>query len=90
MWGNPYEMAELTYKKVEGKTIVFGHFHTSWPRKHFHGESEWGDDANFDVYYGNGYIALDACVVHSGYLNCIVFEEDDNGVVKLLDKPKNI
>lgn len=90
MWGNPYEMAELTHTKLEGKTVVFGHFHTSWPREHFHGEPEWGDGANFDVYYGNGYIALDACVAYSGYLNCIVFEEDDNGVVKLLDKPKNI
>ena len=89
-WGNPYELAQTKSWCPEGKTVVFGHFHTSWARKHLHNEDEWGEDANFDVYYGDNYIALDSCVAYTDRLNCIVFEEDDQGVVKLLDKNPNL
>lgn len=75
MWGNPFEMAEkgLNYT---GKTIVFGHWHcsTGWAKSE--GRSEFGDDAKFDPYYGDGFIAIDACTAHSGQVNVLVLEDE--------------
>lgn len=73
-WGNPFEFAEEGL--LPDKTIVFGHFHVSYARKKYHGEPEFGEDANFDIYYGDGYIALDSCVAYSDKLNCLVVEDD--------------
>lgn len=73
-WGNPFELAEKGL--LPDKTLVFGHFHTSWPRHKYEGEPEFGDGADFSVYYGDGYIALDSCVAYSGKLNCLVLEDE--------------
>lgn len=73
-WGNPYELAEKRF--LPNKTLIFGHFHTSWPRHKYKGESEFGSDADFSPYYGDGYIAIDACCAASGKLNCIVIKDD--------------
>ena len=59
-----------------GKTIVFGHWHTSYLWSIKDGRSEFGPDAKFDTFCGDGFIALDACVAHSGKLNCLVIEDD--------------
>lgn len=73
-WGNPFELAQQGF--LPDKTLVFGHFHTSWPRNKYHGEPEFSECANFNIYYGNGYIALDACCAVSGKLNCLIIEDD--------------
>lgn len=74
MWCNPYQMAERGY--LPEKTLIFGHFHTSYPRYKYHGEHEWGPLANFDPYYGDGYIAIDACTAYSGQVNVLVLEDE--------------
>ena len=74
MWGNPYELADKGL--LPDKTLVFGHFHTSWPRHKYEGKPEFGDGADFNVYYGDGYIALDSCVAYSGKINCLVIEDE--------------
>lgn len=73
-WGNPYELAEQGL--LPEKTLVFGHFHTSWPRHKYEGKPEFGEGADFSIYYGDGYIALDACCAYSGKLNCLIIEDD--------------
>ena len=73
-WGNPFEMAAKGF--LSDKTVVFGHWHTSWPRHKYEGKSEWGKDADFSPYFGNGYIGIDACCAYSGKINVLVIEDE--------------
>jgi len=73
-WGNPYELAE--FGLLPDKTLVFGHFHTSWPRHHYDSKPEWGEGADFGIYYGNGYIAIDGCVAYTDNVNVLVLEDE--------------
>lgn len=73
-WGNPYEQAE--YGLLPEKTLVFGHWHTSWPRHNYENKPEWGNGADFDIYYGNGYIAIDGCVAYTDKVNVLVLEDE--------------
>lgn len=73
-WGNPYELAKKGF--LPDKTIVFGHFHTSWPRHTYEGKPELGEDADFSIYYGDGYIGIDACCAYSGKINVLVLEDE--------------
>lgn len=75
MWGSPFGRAQEGLNKTE-KTIVFGHWHCSTGWAYSEGRSEFGDDAIFDPYYGDGFIAIDACTAHSGKCNVIVIEDD--------------
>jgi len=60
------------------KTIVCGHWHTSYGHSILDGKcSEFGKDADFSPYYARGIIAVDACTAHTGKVNCVVLEEDD-------------
>ncbi len=74
-WTNGIEAAH--YGMTEpGKTIVCGHWHTSFGRANYEGTcSEFGEDADFSPYYSDGIIALDACTAHSKIINCIVLED---------------
>ena len=74
-WGNPFKLAASGLNQT-GKTLVFGHFHTSWPRAAYEGKPEFGDGADFSVYYGKDYIALDACTAVSNSCNIICLEDD--------------
>ena len=76
MWGNPFDMAENGLNQT-GKTIVFGHWHcsTGWARKE--GRTEFKDDAIFEPYFGDGYIAIDGCTAHTGKCNVLVIEEEE-------------
>ena len=74
MWGNPFQVASHKYLK-HGKTLCFGHFHTSWPRAKAGLCSEFGEDANFDPYFGDGFIALDGCIAYTGKSNVVVLED---------------
>ena len=74
MWGNPFDMAERGL--MPNKTVVFGHWHSSTGWAKVEGRSEFGKDAKFDPYYGNGFIAIDACTAHSGKCNVVVIEDE--------------
>lgn len=60
----------------KGKTIVCGHWHCSFGHAHYEKNgTEFSDQADYSPYYGEGIIALDACTVVSGKVNCIVIED---------------
>lgn len=73
-WGNPFKFAEMGL--LPDKTLVFGHWHTSWARKYYDRKPEWGSEADFSPYYGNGLIGIDACTAHSGKVNVLVIEDE--------------
>lgn len=75
MWGNPFEIAAQGLNQT-GKTIVFGHFHTSYAYSQHKGISEFGEDAKFDIYYGKDYIGVDACTTYTGKVNILVLEDN--------------
>ena len=59
-----------------GKTIVCGHWHTSYGHCCYEGDGgEFENNPNFNPYYGEGIIALDGCTSWSGIVNCIVIED---------------
>lgn len=59
-----------------GKTIVCGHFHTSWGHSRIDGKcTEWGNDAIFEPFVRDGIIALDACTAHTKQINVLVIED---------------
>ena len=59
-----------------GKTIVCGHWNTSFGHCHYeHNGGEFNNNPNFSPYYEEGIIALDACTPLSGKVNCIVVED---------------
>ena len=61
----------------EGKTILCGHWHTSFGHSCLEGKGpEFGAGADFSPYYGSGIIALDACTGYSGAVNCVVLEDE--------------
>lgn len=74
-WVNGMEAAH--YGAIEpGKTIVCGHWHTSFGHSKYEGDGgEFEANSNFSPYYGEGIIALDACTNWSGIVNCIVIED---------------
>ena len=72
-WGNPYELAEQGL--MPDKTVVFGHYHTSYPRSKYEGKPEFGKKADFSIYRGQGYIGIDGCCAHSGKINVLVLED---------------
>ena len=73
-WGNPFDMAERGF--LPDKTVVFGHWHCSAGWNSAEGCGEFGDDAKFDPYYGDGFIAIDACTAYSGKCNVIVVKDE--------------
>lgn len=74
MWGNPFDMADRGF--MPDKTIVFGHWHCSTGWAKAEGRSEFDYDAKFDPYYGDGFIAIDACTAYNGKCNVIVLEDE--------------
>lgn len=75
-WLNGMEIAN-THKPTESnKTIVCGHYHASYGHSRIEKTcSEWGKDADFTPYYGNGVIGIDGCTAYTGVVNCIVIED---------------
>lgn len=74
MWGNPFKQAQQGL--LPDKTIVFGHFHTSYPRSRYDCKPEWGDGSDFSIYYGDGYIGIDGCCAYSRQINVLVLEDE--------------
>ena len=62
----------------KGKTIVCGHWDCSFGHCHYKGDGgEFDNSPNFNPYYDEGIIALDACTPTSGKVNCIVIEDEE-------------
>ncbi len=60
----------------EGKTIVCGHWHCSFGHAHYENDGgEFDNNPNFEPYYGDGVIGLDACTAVSKKVNCIVIDD---------------
>ena len=63
---------------VPNKTIVCGHWHSSYGHSKIEGKcSEFGEDADFSPYIATGIVAIDACTAHSHKVNCIVIEDEE-------------
>jgi len=74
-WINGIEAAHRGVVEKE-KTIVCGHWHCSYGHAHFENDGgEFFGNPNFNPYYGDGIIALDAATAFSGRVNCIVIED---------------
>lgn len=74
-WGNPFDLAEQELNQT-GKVIVMGHWHCSTGWAKAEGRSEFGEDAKFEPYHGDGFIAIDACTAHSHKVNVLVLEDE--------------
>lgn len=76
MWGCPYKefRAGLAKGEVEnGKRIICGHWHTS----DFHGSfGTTGKTDDYDIYFSNNLVALDACTALTDKVNVLVISEE--------------
>ena len=76
-WYNGIDFAWRRKLTVHGKTVVCGHWHASFGHSFIEQScSEFGEDADHTPFYADGLIAMDACTVRSGFVNCIVLEDD--------------
>ena len=75
MWGNPWDMAAQGLNQTN-KTIVFGHWSTNEAWAEAENRNAYGADAKFDPYYGDGFIAIDACTAQSRQCNVVVLEDE--------------
>lgn len=77
LWGCPYSLFNKGLFDPEiknNKILVCGHWHTS----DFHEIYERDYSNNFNIYYGEHLIALDACTAYSGQVNVLVIDMDTN------------
>jgi hypothetical protein len=72
--------------RLDGKTVIVGHWHCSYgwshirnERKEFPQKNRKGWEKSFEPFVDDGIIAIDACTAYSGMCNVIVIEEDENG-----------
>lgn len=74
-WYNGMEFV-CKRKMSLGKTVVCGHWNCSYGHAEVeHKCSEFGKDADFTPFYGEGVIGIDACTAFSGKVNCIIVED---------------
>lgn len=60
------------------KTVVCGHTSSSFGHSQLeHYGPEFGEGAVFTPYYGRGIIGIDACTIESGFVNCLVLEDEE-------------
>lgn len=85
-WNNGMDMWKNSKCRVEGKTVVCGHWHCSWGWSHIRQDrKEWPNKCrddwrkSFEPFIDNGIMAIDACTAYSGLCNVVVIEEDGNG-----------
>lgn len=75
-WFNGMELACRKGIVDAKKTVVCGHWHTSWGHCHIDGNGkEWGSTAVFTPFYADGIIALDACTAQTKKVNCIRLDD---------------
>lgn len=80
-WSNGMDMWRNPANRVEGKTIVCGHWHCSWGWSHidqkykeFPQPSHKHFEHSFKPWAKDGIIAIDACTAYSGKINVLVVE----------------
>lgn len=75
-WKCGMDMA-VQFKIIEpNKTIVCGHYHTSYGHSVYENKgSEFGVSADFSPFYAKGIIGLDGCTAWTGEVNCIVIDD---------------
>lgn len=74
-WINGMEAAHSGVVE-KGKTIVSGHWHTSFGHSRYEKRGgEFSDNPDFSPYYGDGIIALDGCTAFSHKVNVVVLED---------------
>lgn len=77
MWVNGMKACGVDGVYEKCKTIVVGHFHTSWGRYQFEDKDEFGSNADFSpFYYEDKLIAIDGCTAYSGKINVLVLEDE--------------
>lgn len=74
-WDNGMEKA-LEGMIEQGKTIVCGHWHTSWGHNRVDGTPVNGPGANFEPFYAEGIIAIDGCTALTHKVNVVVLEDE--------------
>lgn len=75
-WENGISLAVECGVTIPDKTVVCGHWHTSFGHKLVGKiKDEFGTDEDFSPFYAKGIIALDACTSHSKKVNCIVIDD---------------
>lgn len=81
-WLNGMDMWRNPKNRVDGKTVVVGHYHCSWgwshirqKRKEFPQKNQKGWEKSFEPFVDKGIIAIDACTAYSGIVNVLVVEE---------------
>ena len=82
-WNNGMEMWKNPACRVEGKTVVCGHWHCSYGWSHIRQERKEFPNKNrkdwwksFEPFVDDGIMAIDACTAYTGFCNVIVIEED--------------
>ena len=77
MWNNPF-LFGLSGLNKTGKTIVFGHWHTSWYRNKIDPEKDPNDPANFGIVENKEkkFIGIDACTAYTKKCNILVINDD--------------
>ena len=73
-WGNPFDMAEKGL--MPDKHIVFGHWSCSDAWAQLEGRNKYDDNAKFDIFYDEGFTAVDACTALSKTVNVLVLEDN--------------
>lgn len=80
-WMNGMDMWRNPANRIEGKTIICGHWHCSWGWSHIRQErKEWPKKnrkdwkKSFEPFVDDGIIAIDACTAYSGKVNVLVIE----------------
>lgn len=74
-WYNGMDAFRTAYDE---KTVVCGHWHASYGHSRYeHKGSEFGEDADFTPFMASGIIALDACTAHTGFVNCMIIDDEE-------------
>ena len=75
-WNNGMVLA-CEHKIIEpGKTIVCGHWHTSFGHSKYENKgTEFEEGADFSPFSAEGILALDGCVAYTKKVNCVVIRD---------------
>ena len=73
-WLNPMQVVASGIRP--DKTVVAGHWHSSYGHSRASGTPEFGEGADHTPFYTDGLIAIDACTAASGMVNVVVIEDE--------------
>lgn len=60
-----------TEDRIDGKTLICGHWHCSYAHHIFERTPEFGEGANFEPYIGEHFISIDGCTALTHKVNVI-------------------